>query len=558
MSRQDAEISERIRRIRRSLKTGKRYAKYSQDLQFARNPQLVSTHPNKTRQRLEKTAQKAAKEAELAAAAMLAKKTISDQAKLELELFDSAAPLIEELPLSRENPSEDGYNLRYLKPFIGHLIAQNVSRSGVQKAPSFALSVSAQVIAWATQDPEFSDPKNPLRHLVNAGWFSIGRGDLSEKEAIWIDRATVFDPREVAHEIDRLFGMALPPDYPLSNAVLMGMARIAQASDMMSQIDPDLIRKAYGMVESSEVAFVQQTLGLEEAARDKAEAVVSFLKHRVDHSAIENFEISVSFGLIRMLIDDLDPAGNEPDDWVPSFCEKIQVLAQQLAPIVRSEEVFFALISAAQSQSLAKRKFAELDAAVRASDRSERNHDSIETALASGLSFKFRSDGLAITEDDPEFHLIAQTPLTRDTYMGSSRPAFDPAENDDHGSSIVDAVIPEAADDDPPGELSSPYIGAVEQGQDQDGPPLTDVTPGNVSENPDDDGSSPNVSDAVDAGTKRPTEPDYTPAPITQSGSDALVEHEPRQLTVLPPLQRQNFKDSQQKSLFDIDDKDVI
>ena len=78
---------------------------------------------------------------------------------------------------------------------------------------------------------------------------------------------------------------------------------------------------------------------------------------------------------------------------------------------------------AAHEQSFAKVKFNEMDAVKRAGDRHRRNMDLLDYALASGLQFKFRSDGMAILEDDPEFHLIAQQPMTRETYMRSSPPA---------------------------------------------------------------------------------------------------------------------------------------
>ena len=112
---QDAEISKRLRRIRTHLKSGVSYDKLSQDLQFARNPALVSTHKNKTRRRLNRTVELTSKAAAEATADALAKNLVADQAKLELELFDSAEPLAEDIPQSRENPGEDGYDIRYLK-----------------------------------------------------------------------------------------------------------------------------------------------------------------------------------------------------------------------------------------------------------------------------------------------------------------------------------------------------------------------------------------------------------------------------------------------------------
>lgn len=419
-SRQDAEIGERLRRLREHLKTGASYDKLSQDLQFARNPALVSTHKNKTRRRLSRTVEQASKAAAEATADALAKNLVADQARLELELFDSAEPLAEDIPQSRENPGEDGYNLRYLKRFIGQLDAHEVSRSGIQTAPSYALSHAAEMIGWAVRDPEFEDPQNPIPHLDQAGFSHVWRAEMTDEEALWIDRAASLDRARVIEEIRRVFGIDLPPDYPMSSAMLMGMARIADADNPMARIDWNLLRAAGEKVEANEVAFVQASLGLDDTSRASAQAIVSFLKHRVEDEAIRNFEISVPFGLIRLMIDELDPAGSETEDWVPRFCEKIQALAEQLAPIVRSEEVFFALTHAAYEQSFAKVKFGEMDAVKRANDRHRRNMESLDDALASGLQFKFRSDGMAILEDDPQYHLISQRPMTRETYMASS------------------------------------------------------------------------------------------------------------------------------------------
>ena len=182
--------------------------------------------------------------------------------------------------------------------------------------------------------------KNPIPHFYEAGVFESWRDELTDEEALWIDRAASLDRKRVLDEIRRVFGYRFTHDYPMSSAALMGMARIADSNNPMARINWDLLRTAGEKLESNEVAFVQSSLGLDEKNRAAAEATVSFLKRRIEDETIRNFELSVPFGHIRLMIDELDPAGSETDDWVPRFCEKIQALAEQLAPVVRSEEVF--------------------------------------------------------------------------------------------------------------------------------------------------------------------------------------------------------------------------
>jgi hypothetical protein len=558
---QDAEISKRLRRIRTHLKSGARYDKLAQDLQFARNPALVSTHTNKSRRRLNRTFELASKAAAEATADALAKNLVAAQAKLELELFDSAEPLAEDIPQSRENPSEDGYNLRYLKRLIGQFSAHDVSRSAVQSAPSYALSIAAELIGWATRDREFEDPQNPIPHLHQVGVFECWRDELSDEEAVWIDRAAALDRTCVMDEVRRVFGIDLPIDYPMSSAVLMGMARLADADNPMAKIDWDLHRTAGEKLESNEVAFVQSSLGLDESRRAAAEATVSFLKRRIEDETIRNFELSVPFGHIRLMIDELDPASNETDDWVPRFCEKIQALAEQLAPVVRSEEVFFALMHAAHEHSFAKVKFDEMDAVRRAGDRHRRNMESLDDALASGMQFKFRSDGKVVLGDDPDFHLIAQQPMTRDTYM---RPPSTPC---DAEAGVAFGSVEETQPELPPEDDESiqgaefPLVGnaepegPVDAGSADRSPPLGQV-----------EGAASQASTGLnDSLGDEAAERGESVAEITETTSrevETAVLSETKasstEVTILPPIRTPERGHKRQASLFDVDDKDVI
>ncbi|RJY09123.1 hypothetical protein D6201_06890 [Aurantiacibacter aquimixticola] len=558
---EDVEISKRLRRIRTHLKGGASYDKLSQDLQFARNPALVSTHKNKTRKRLSRTVERTTKAAAEATADALAKNLVADQARLELELFDSAEPLAEDVPQSRENPSEDGYNLRYLKRLIGKFSAHDVSRSAVQSAPSYALSIAAELIGWATRDREFEDPQNPIPHLHQVGVFECWRDELSDEEAVWIDRAAALDRTCVMDEVRRVFGIDLPIDYPMSSAALMGMARLADADNPMAKIDWDLHRTAGEKLESNEVAFVQSSLGLDESRRAVAEATVSFLKRRIEDETIRNFELSVPFGHIRLMIDALDPASNETDDWVPRFCEKIQTLAEQLAPVVRSEEVFFALMHAAHEHSFAKVKFNEMDAVKRAGDRHRRNMEALDEALASGLQFKFRSDGMVILEDHPDFHLIAQQPMTRETYMS---PASTPCEDE---AGVACGSVEETQTELPP-EDDKNIQGA--------GIPFTRTAEREASHDEGSTDRSPPIAREEGAGPRVQTELRDSPRDeVSEAGESASEGNEATsrevdaaflsdaravstEVTILPPIRTHERRQRRQASLFDVNDKDVI
>ncbi len=558
---EDAEISKRLRRIRSHLKNGASYDKLSQDMQFARNPALVSTHKNKTRRRLSRTVELTTKAAAEATADALAKNLVAEQAKLELELFDSAEPLAEDIPQSRENPSEDGYNLRYLKRLIGQFSAHDVSRSAVQSAPSYALSIAAELIGWATRDREFEDPQNPIPHLHQVGVFECWRDELSDEEAVWIDRAAALDRTCVMDEVRRVFGIDLPIDYPMSSAALMGMARLADEDNPMAKIDWDLHRTAGEKLESNEVAFVQSSLGLDESRRAAAEATVSFLKRRIEDETIRNFELSVPFGHIRLMIDELDPASNETDDWVPRFCEKIQALAEQLAPVVRSEEVFFALMHAAHEHSFAKVKFDEMDAVRRAGDRHRRNMESLDDALASGMQFKFRSDGKVVLGDDPDFHLIAQQPMTRETYMTSqSIPLLD-EELVEYGSPEEAQQVPPPQDEEnaqasetPPASGAEPNTSLDASGTDQS-PPLAQ---GEEAQSQAWTGLSDDLGDeAAERGESVSDGNDATSREVDAAFlSEAKIAS--TEVTILPPSRKHEREHRHQASLFDVDDKDVI
>ena len=527
-------------------------------LAIRRLSQLIKTE---TRRRLSRTVERTTKAAAEATADALAKNLVADQARLELELFDSAEPLAEDVPQSRENPSEDGYNLRYLKRLIGQFSAHDVCRSDVQNAPSYALSFAAEVIGWSTRDREFDDPKNPIPHLYEAGVFECSRDELTEEEAIWIDRAAALDRARVMDEVRRVFGIDLPIDYPMSSAALMGMARIADSNNPMAKINWDLLRTAGEKLESNEVAFVQSSLGLDEKNRAPAEATVSFLKRRIEDETIRNFELSVPFGHIRLMIDELDPAGNETDDWLPRFCEKIQALAEQLAPVVRSEEVFFALMHAAHEHSFAKVKFNEMDAVKRAGDRHRRNMEALDDALASGLQFKFRSDGTVILEDDPDFHLIAQQPMTRETYMGSqSIPLLD-EELVEYGSPEEAQQVPPPQDEEnaqasetPPASGAKPDMSLDADISDQS-PPL--VNEEGVRSQPW-TGLRNDVGDeAAERGESASEGNDATSREVeTAVLSDAKATS--TEVTILPPIRTHERGHRRQASLFDVDDKDVI
>jgi hypothetical protein len=565
IAKKDAKIASLLKRVRRSLRTRASYPTLAQDLQFARNPALVSTHPNKTRARLRRSVEQTTKAAALATADALAKNLVADQARLELDLFDDAEPLAEDIPKSRENPGEDGYNLRYLRRFIGQLSIHEVSRSAVQIAPSFALSGAAQIIGWSTRDTDFDDPQNPVPHLYQSGFFDFWNAELTEQEALLIDRAAALDHKRVMAEVRRVFGAELPLDYPISSAMLMGMARIADPESPLARINWDTVQTANTMVASNEVAFVQKTLGLGDKNRGAAEQVVSFLKHRVENEAIQNFEQSVPFDLIRIMIDELDPAGSEVSDWMPRFLQKIQLLAEQLAPIVRSEEVFFAIMHAAFQHSLAKVKFDEMDGVKRANSTYKRNMESLDEALASGLSFKFRSDGMAIVEDHPDYHLIAQQPMTRETYMATSAGPLDlgtvapsespreedaklsaknnaPAQNDMTVPDIVDhAAIPWDANY----TEKSLHLAESEAREDAEKIAPVDIprdTPGEHRDHQNDPPSKQADATIIDA----------QPAPPAKVSSNST------QVAVLPPFHTKDRGQSRQKSLFDVDDKDVI
>lgn len=527
------------------------------------NPALVSTPKNKTRRRLSKTVEQTGKAAAEATADALAKNQIDDQARLELALFDDAEPLAEDIPASRENPGEDGYHLRYLRRLIGQFCAHEVSRSAVQTAPSYALSIAAEVIGWAARDPEFKDPKNPIPHLHQVGIFDVWNAELTQDEALWIDRAAARDRVKVEEEVRRIFGAAAPPGNPMSSAALMGMARIADPECPLARIDWDRARTAHAIVESNEVAFVSSTLGLGEKDRRAAEATLSFLKHCVDDEAIRNFEQSVPFGLIRMMIDDLEPAANEPEDWVPRFCEKIQVLAEQLAPVVRSEEVFFALTRAAFEHSFAQTKFDEMDAVRRANATHKRNWESIDDAVASGLPFKIRSDGMAILEDDPEYHLIAQHPMTRETYMGTSTSsagaaqepsgdAHDEADRPSGSEHTATEIEKEDVETDPIDGSGQSKMAAAPASPESEA--AEDLSAGNGS-----DTRGVPASKGVDSAPR-----DGSAAPAGEPPAGDQTVHEvsrPNQLTrieILPAPRPQSRERQGQRTLFDTDDKDMI
>lgn len=558
---QDAAIAERIDRIRGYLNSGTSYPKLAQDLQFARNPTLVSTHPGKSRRRIEKTAELAEKAAAEDVARALAKVAIAKQARLEVELFDHAEPVAPDIPESREKPGAEGYDLRYLGRLIGQFEVHCVARSAVQTAPTFALSSAAELIGWAARDRQFQDPKNPFPHLHKAGLLVAWRDELSDEEALWIERATANDPREVRNEIKRVFGIDLPHDYPLSDALLMGMARLAESAKPLSSIDWEAFRQASAIVESNEVAFVKSTLGLDDKHHAAAEKIVSFLKHRVDDVALRNFEQSVAFDLIRIMIDDLDPSGTEPASWLPEFCEKIQNLARQLAPITRSEEVFYALMHAAFDQSIAKANFAEMDKVRRAKDAHRRNMESLDDALESGLPFKFRDDGKAILEDDPEYHLIAQQPMTRETYMATSTSKAGAAlrasigEPEPTGDRTIakengDAQGEQSSIDGNMDEATRSPANEAELGSNSasSDPPLTPA-----GEDPRDSNCG-EIKDSTEAPRGRPDRESGE----TKRRPNATVPVPSTQMTILPSPSKTERGHERQSSLFDVDDKDVI
>ena len=430
-------IDEQVAQARRDLDDLGADGKPSQKAKTAHrrlsNPGLTSTHPNRTVARLEKTACEAREKAEKAMAQALTLKIVATQAQYKLDNFKDRRERLDLVPPSREGHTKGEYNLRYLRPLYPHLTAHGVSRSSFARAPQWLLSTCAMLVGWGARDPSLNDPRNPARSLWRAGIIEQANPDMDPAEADAILSAMALGQAAEDQEITRLFGSRAALPGPVSPDLVMACARLAERADCLTRFEEDAVTNADTVMRSHEVRTVQAICGMTDEQADRAEAVIRFLKDCNSDRSIRELLQDFAVAQIKWVIDEVDPAGCAPEDWVPELTEKLAELATRLSAVATSEEAFFGLASAAFQHSFAKIRFAESANVREINERAAAIARSTKIACESGKPFKFNDMGFAVTDEDPQFHFIAQKPITKESYYSSI--GFVPS---DHGACNAD------------------------------------------------------------------------------------------------------------------------
>lgn len=382
------------------------------------NPHLVSTHPNRTHKRLKKTAAEAEADADKAAAEFVAKQTVARIARQAEQDFARERE-VNELEDPKPNRTRGDYNLEFLRPFYRHFDEQKVSRSAFARAPQWILSTCAMLIGWAARDPQLQDHRNPARGLWRAGILQTRNPEISDAEAQAIDSAVALGLSEEFELLGSLNALRSAYPQPVSSSFLMACVRIAENANALSRYEQSVVYEAGQHLRSNEIRIVQSICGLTDDQADEAEKVVYFFKRASWDLRIEKLLQDHAVVTMRDHVDRIQPDACGPETWVPELVEKLEELAKTYAPVVRSEEAFFGILAAAIRNSAAMRKFEGREAVERFNTDLKAINESIRVALASGERFKFNEMGFAITEDDPQFHYIAQKPMTAEEYLGS-------------------------------------------------------------------------------------------------------------------------------------------
>lgn len=145
--------------------------------------------------------------------------------------------------------------------------------------------------------------------------------------------------------------------------------------------------------------------------------IISLIREQKSAEANPTDSAGFLVSQIQMMLDHHKPDAGSADEWFPEFLEWITEFARQMQPVVRSEVVFFALLYAAFEKSLAHVNLKKICNNGNVWRELEENERSRRAALASGKQFKLTSSGRAVTEDEDEFHLIAEMPITAETAM---------------------------------------------------------------------------------------------------------------------------------------------
>lgn len=383
-----------------------------------------------------------------ATADAILKNIFADQAKLELDLFDGAKPLSDSIPASREMPAEELSRSRFVKPLFHALKVNDVAPSVFSRAPKYFHDLVARMYVDAHRDPDMQDEKSLLVILAKAGVFELYRGEMSEQEAKALDTAMAMRDGPDVVELQRAFAETHPEQLPVSSAFLRGCVRIRDQAGKLSDGQCHAYSDALGMVLTNDATVVGKILGLSEAETRKAGFIADFLQKKADDDPRQCFEADLTFGLIRIMIDRLDPAECETWEWLPGFVTKITTIAEQVQDVIHSEQTFMAIMHAAMAHSFAKAKFDHLSSWREVHRRAEQAEESRQEALLSGRPFKIAHSGIAVTDADEQFHFIQQIPFTSETYADSAWARWGTSVEEDQDEGQV-GTAPPAIERDP-------------------------------------------------------------------------------------------------------------
>lgn len=531
-------------------------------LRRLQNPNLVSTHRTKTSARLKVTEAKFQTEAAHAHAKALQAEILYRQAKLEVDQFNENIDAQNLAPVSRKSISKGEFGLSFIRPFFRHLDDNNVSRSAFQRAPSWLLSTCAMLIGWSHRDPKMELSINPLRGLWRAGIIEAGNPEITAEEARYINAVIWHGQDAERGEIARLFGQQAYPNDVVTVDLLMACSRIAEAAPNLTIPQKSLGAPAFKRVKSSETEVVLGLLGLSENLAPQVDEIISFLKHRAADLSVADMTHSVTAWRVRCALADAKPEAGLPEDWVPDFVNKVIDIAGDSRSAITSENAFFAIMYAALRHSETEAGFAEKERQRQSDIRWEAINKSLSAALESGRPFKINDDHLAITDEDDEFHLIAQMPLTRETYLGIYRDEDDeeaasgsPAESDDPSAEIASAQ-----DDDRPAVPGVTRIHQCAEAPQTGAGASFEVlnTDRQRQELCDENNHDPAVVEHADPSAPTPQDPDYADYEEVDEVARANELKPSTALVVAVPTAVESGPEKNQKSLFDLDDEDVI